>query len=131
MNKLVINKKRGFSEMPLYRSISMFLVFITPIVNNMQKDIKQTYGYEIVRMTMSTLIKLRRSYYEKKNVSKLLLVNDIYYTIGDVETLFKILFELGNINITTQSNISIQLGDILSQLTGWINVIEKSVENEK
>ena len=123
----LINKKRGFSELPLYRSMNMFLLFITPVIFNLSKDTKQTYGYEIIKIGIETIVKLKKCYYENNFDLKFSIADSIYNRISDMEMLFKLLFELGFVNEKTQSNISIQLGDILSQLSGWIKSIEKSI----
>ena len=126
----LIQKKKGFGELPLYRSISMFLLFITPVVFNTQKDVKITYGYKIIDIMTDSLVKLKKSYRKNNIEEKLLIVNDIYDDISSTELLFKVLFELGYINERTQSNISIQIGDILTQLNGWMKSLGKQIETE-
>lgn len=126
----LIQKKKGFGELPLYRSISMFLLFITPVVFNIQKDIKITYGYKIIDILTDSLVNLKKSYRKNNIEEKFLIVNDIYDGISSTELLFKVLFELGYINERTQSNISIQIGDILTQLNGWMKSLGKQIETE-
>ena len=126
-----LRKKTTFNELPLYRSINMFMLFITPVLFNCPKDIKQTYGDKIIKLGIETLVILKKSYNERDFDKKNLYVNDIYNYISSIELLFKILFELGHINEKTQANVSIQIGDILTQTQGWMKSIKRNLgENE-
>jgi hypothetical protein len=55
-----LRKKTTFNELPLYRSINMFMLFITPVLFNCSKDIKQTYGDKIIKLGIDemTFIKI-------------------------------------------------------------------------
>jgi hypothetical protein len=74
-----LRKKTTFNELPLYRSINMFMLFITPVLFNCSKDIKQTYGDKIIKLGIETLVILKK---------KLQFSSNLYYGLGIDEMTF-------------------------------------------
>ena len=116
---VTIAKKKSLNELPLFRSISMFITSTTPYIINMNKDIKVTFGYNILNNLMNCLTKLRHSYSSKNQNVKLDYILQLIDDVEEISDLFKLLFELKYISIKQQANISIQVGDMLMQLNGW------------
>ncbi len=121
--------KKTVGELPLYRSISIFMVFIVQLVLNMNKDIKITFGYNIINKFILSLELLRKSYQEKDNKKKYNNILELLGIFNDMELLFKVLFELKYISLKQQSSISINLADILMQINGWKKSVENIFEN--
>ena len=126
---VTIAKKKSLNELPLFRSISMFITSTTPYIINMNKDIKVTFGYNILNNLMNCLTKLRHSYSSKNQNVKLDYILQLIDDVEEISDLFKLLFELKYISIKQQANISIQVGDMLMQLNGWKKSVENSINN--
>ena len=126
---VTIAKKKSLNELPLFRSISMFITSTTPYIINMNKDIKVTFGYNILNKLMNCLTKLRHSYSSKNQNVKLDYILQLIDDVEEISDLFKLLFELKYISIKQQANISIQVGDMLMQLNGWKKSVENSINN--
>jgi len=123
-------KKKGVGELPLFRSLCVFNMFLTPLVINMDKDIKVTFGYNIIKSLIYSIKLLRKSYTEKDLYKKLEYIEELYGEINDIELFTKMLFEMKRISLKQQSNISIHFGDILMQLNGWKASVESNINNK-
>lgn len=124
-----LQDKKTVGELPLFRSISIFMTHVIPIILNVNKDIKVTLGYTIIKDLVSSLKMLRKAYQEKCVDKKYACVNELYGIISDIEILFKLMFELKFISLKQQANVSIEIGDIMMQLNGWKKSIENVIEN--
>ena len=125
-----ISKKKGFGELPLYRSLSLFLNELTPIILNINKDIKITMGYELIKDTVKTLKILHKSYLKNDFKDKLVFINETIELVSEIELTLKLIFELGFITENQSANLSIKIADVILQLNSWKTNIEKRFEDK-
>ena len=123
-------KQKGLSELPLFRSFILFLKDLYSVLKNIDKDLKITYGYELLRDTKKAISAIRKSYRITKPVGKLEQCNIAFDLVDDIELTLKIFFELGVIASKQTAKLSIKIADVKTQLEGWKISLEKRAASE-
>ena len=126
----ILRRQKGISELPLFRSFTLFMKDLYSVLKNIDKDLKMTYGYDLLRDTKKVVTAIRKSYRLIKPADKLAQCNTALDLVDDIELTLKMLFELGVIAPKQSANMSIKIADLKTQLEGWRTSLEKRINDE-
>lgn len=123
-----VYKKKSFGETPLFRSLTIFMAMLVPMVKNMPKDTKTTIGHAAINAGLETLGLLIKGYHRKDPVKKKKYIEEVVDKVTFLELTIKLLFELKEISENQSANLSIHMADIKTQLAGWQNKLDGNTE---
>lgn len=84
-------KKQVISELPLYHGILLFIREYIPIYKNMQRDMKRTYGDDLMNRLVKLTDNLVYCYRSTENIDKVKFVTDMLCRLECIATHFKVL----------------------------------------
>ena len=118
-------KIKKISNLGIYRSLVLLSNELFPKIILLNRDIKRTFGDEIIKNIYKSLNDLKYAYKSTEESDKILHLKSLQNNVEMVELSLKFLNETHFINDKNYTNISHLLADILLQINGWLSQYNK------
>src|SRR5690554_4638580 len=119
------NKKTKQIELPVYKESYELLLLSFKLIKDLTKEYKYTLGEKIKNEITDLLMNVYRANKMKVKGLKLKQVNQAIEKIEVIMLLFKLLFDLKQINENKHVSISCKIENVRRQLIGWEKFLKK------
>ena len=118
-------KIKKISNLGIFRSLVILSHDLFPKLINLNRDIKRTFGDEIMKLIYNGIKDLKHAYQTENEEEKVVYLKQLKDDIELVELSLKFINEIGYIDDKNFYNISHNIADILIQINSWLKQYNK------
>lgn len=118
-------KQKKISDLGIYNSLVLLSNELFPQIISLQKDIKISFGYDIIRHIGESLSYVKYAYKSVEEDVKINFLNKLLHNIEMVELSLKFLNDTHYITNKNQARFSHKIGEILVQINAWLKQYKK------
>jgi len=112
-------------ELPVYKSSYLLLLYSFKLIKNLTREYKYTIGEKLKNEMMNLLMNVYIANKTKKVLVKLEKIESAVLNIEVIKLLFRLLFDLHEINIKEHVKVSVDIENVRRQLIGWEKVLKR------
>lgn len=116
-----------YSDAQLYVSGVSFLKTLHIIVNNMSRDNKKYFGYDLITYMNNFIMNFSLSYKENDNNKKLHYAIDSFNNLDKLEIQLNILKDINVISFKQFTHLFKEIGMFKINTNGWIKSLENKI----
>lgn len=123
MNSKTLRKVRQYNDAQLYVDTIILIKDSLNVVRNLDKDSKVQFGNDFIISERNMLRAFSLSYRHNSKSEKIDYAAEAVRYCDDVDVTLRIMIDSGIITLKQGANLSLRVGNIITQLNGWVKHI--------
>lgn len=112
-------------ELPVYKVSYELLLYSFTLIKNLKREYKYTLGEKIKNEMIDLLMNVYRANKIKERRNKIVKVEKAIENIEVIRLLFRLLYDLHEINIKDLARVNVNIENVRRQLIGWEKTLRK------
>lgn len=123
MDRKTLKNVRQYNDAQLYVDTTILIKDSLNVVRNMDKDSKVQFGNDFIITERNMLKAFSLSYKHNNKNEKIKYAEEAVNFCDDIDVSLRIMIDSGVITLKQGANLSLRIGNIITQLNGWIKHI--------